>query len=71
VAAYCATGLPIIVAVTSVAVSAGEMSSANASLLVGAGAATVLLFPMAGTLLLGRAAHDDRPPRRRPDGSIA
>jgi Kef-type K+ transport system membrane component KefB len=69
VAAYCATGLPIIVAVTSVAVSAGEMSSANASLLVGAGAATVLLFPMTGTLLLGRSTHDARPSQRHTDGS--
>ena len=71
VAAYCATGLPIIVAVTSVAVTAGEMTGANASLLVGAGAATVLLFPMAGTLLLGRDAPDDGPRPRRSDGSAA
>jgi Kef-type K+ transport system membrane component KefB len=48
---YGSTGLPIIVAVTSVAVSAGQMSEANSSLLVAGGAVTVLLLPMAATLL--------------------
>jgi Kef-type K+ transport system membrane component KefB len=51
---YAATGLPIIVAVTAVAVKAGEMSDDNASLLIGAGAATVLLYPLAAVLVLGR-----------------
>ena len=41
VALYATTGLPLIVAVTGVAVDAGEMSSANASILVAAGAITV------------------------------
>ena len=41
-----ATGLPIIVAVTSVAVSGGQMSASSASLLVAGGAVTVLLLPM-------------------------
>ncbi len=50
-ALYGSTGLPIIVAVTSVAVSNGHMSQANASLLVAGGALTVLLLPMAATLL--------------------
>lgn len=51
VALYAATGLPIIVAVTSVAVSAGEMTPSTASLLVAGGAVTVLLLPMTATLL--------------------
>jgi len=51
IALYGSTGLPIIVAVTSVAVSAGQMSDANSSLLVAGGAVTVLLLPMAATLL--------------------
>jgi Kef-type K+ transport system membrane component KefB len=59
VASYAATGLPIIVAVTSVAVAAGEMTAENASLLVGAGAATVLVCPLLATLLLGRPAPQD------------
>jgi Kef-type K+ transport system membrane component KefB len=53
---FAATGLPIIVAVTSVAVSNGQMTATNASVLVAAGAVTVLLFPMTATLILA-----DRP----------
>ena len=51
VAAFAATGLPIIVAVTAVSVTAGHMTEQDASVLVAAGAATVLLLPMLGTLL--------------------
>ncbi len=52
---FAATGLPIIVAVTSTAVAAGQMSAANASVLVAGGAVTVLIMPLAATLLGGRA----------------
>ena len=38
-------------AVTSTAVSAGQMTSQNASVLVAGGAVTVLLMPLAATLL--------------------
>jgi len=48
---YGATGLPIIVAVTTTAVNAGQMTAANASLLVAGGAVTVLALPMTATLL--------------------
>lgn len=48
---YGATGLPIIVAVTAVAVAGGEMSTTNASVLVAGGAFTVLLFPMLATVI--------------------
>lgn len=41
IALYCTTALPIIVAVTSVAVSANAMSQETASVLVAAGAITV------------------------------
>lgn len=51
VALYGATGLPIIVAVTSVVVDRGEMSSTNASVLVAGGALTVLLFPLIASLV--------------------
>jgi Kef-type K+ transport system membrane component KefB len=61
VALFASTGLPIIVAVTSVAVAAGEMSADNASLLVAGGAATVLLCPLAATLVLGRAGREPAP----------
>lgn len=59
VALYASTGLPIIVAVTSAAVSAGQMSTTNASVLVAGGAVTVLACPLAATLLLGRQQQDE------------
>jgi Kef-type K+ transport system membrane component KefB len=43
---YIATALPIIVAVTSLQVDAGLMDSQEAAALVGAGALTVLVFPL-------------------------
>lgn len=46
VALYCTTALPIIVAVTSVAVKAGALSQATASVMVAAGAITVFLMPL-------------------------
>lgn len=48
---YAATGLPIIVAVTSVAVDRDLMSTADASLLVAAGAVTVLVCPLLARLV--------------------
>ncbi|MGB0100890.1 MAG: cation:proton antiporter [Nocardioides sp.] len=59
VAMFASTGLPIIVAVTSVAVTAGEMSATTASVLVAGGALTVLICPLVGQQLVGRA-HPDR-----------
>jgi Kef-type K+ transport system membrane component KefB len=50
-----ATALPIIVAVTSIEVDAGVMIPSNAAALVGAGALTVLLFPLIGNWLVARA----------------
>ncbi|MCF8530310.1 MAG: cation:proton antiporter [Candidatus Nanopelagicales bacterium] len=49
---YVATGLPIIVAVTSIEVASGAMSSSTAASLVGAGALTVLVFPLVGNFLV-------------------
>ena len=51
---YGATGLPIIVAVTELSVTTGVLPSWLASLLVVAGAMSVLLFPLLA-FLLGRA----------------
>jgi Kef-type K+ transport system membrane component KefB len=64
VALFAATGLPIIVAVTAVAVDAGEMSTENASLLIAGGAMTVLLCPMLATLLVART------PEREPSSKV-
>ncbi|WP_084721930.1 cation:proton antiporter [Rhodococcus marinonascens] len=50
-ALYAGTGLPVIVAVTGVAVSSGNMTTAHASALVAAGAITVLLFPLGASLI--------------------
>lgn len=61
VAIYCTTALPLIVAVTSVAVSAGAMEASVASVLVSAGALTVLIMPLVAQLIY-RAA-DTRPIR--------
>ncbi|CCY05317.1 putative uncharacterized protein [Eggerthella sp. CAG:1427] len=47
---YCTTALPLIVAVTTVAVNAGAMSSSLASILVSAGALTVLIMPFIASL---------------------
>lgn len=43
---YAATGLPIIVAVTQIAASSQLITAATASVMVSAGAVTVLLFPL-------------------------
>lgn len=51
VALYASTGLPIIVAVTSLAVDEDLMSRISASVLVAGGAFTVLLFPMLASIV--------------------
>lgn len=48
---YVATGLPIIVAVTTLEVQAGLMRPNNAAALVGAGALSVLVFPLLAAAL--------------------
>ena len=48
---YVATGLPIIIAVTTLEVANGTMSQTTAASLVGAGALTVLVFPTVARLL--------------------
>lgn len=50
VSLYCTTALPLIVAVTSLAVQGGTMHQTIASTLVAAGAVTVFLMPLLGGL---------------------
>ena len=50
VALYCTTALPIIVAVTSLAVKSGAMAQDTAGVLVAAGAITVFLMPLLASL---------------------
>lgn len=57
---FSATGLPIIVAVTGIGVTAGDLAPGTAAALVGAGMLSVLLFP-----LLGLGQH-----RKAPDGGV-
>jgi Kef-type K+ transport system membrane component KefB len=66
-ALFASTGLPIIVAVTTIAVRNDQMSQTNASVLVAGGALTVLICPLLGQRLL-RTTHpvqvtQDEPPR--------
>ncbi len=58
---YAATGLPLIVAITQIAVQAGVMRADNAAALVGAGLLTVIFFPMLARLLPERAAEHATP----------
>ena len=51
---YSATGLPIIVAVTSLAVNSGIMEAENASIFVSGGALTVAIFPFLASLVGGK-----------------
>lgn len=53
VALYCTTALPIIVAVTSLAVKNGSMDSQTASIMVTAGAVTVFLMPLLAQIVYG------------------
>lgn len=55
---YAATGLPIIVAVTQVAVDNGLMAAEISSVLVAAGAVTVLLFPLLAELVRAGTTTD-------------
>lgn len=50
VALHCTTALPLIVAVTSVAVNAGAITQDTASVLVAAGGITVFLMPLLGSI---------------------
>lgn len=59
VAAYCTMALPLVVAVTDVAVSDGAMSQTLASILVTAGAITVILIPVATSFV--RVAGEAHP----------
>ena len=58
-----ATGLPIIVAVSNIGVQQGDLTTATAAALVGAGMLTVLLFPLIGLAMHKRAPeHLDSEP---------
>lgn len=64
-----ATGLPIIVAVTSLEVTEGVMDPRNAAALVGAGALTVLFFPLIGQRLVARQLPEE-PIQERAENTV-
>ena len=51
VALYAATGLPIIVAVMTVAVDSGIVDAETGSIFIAGGALTVAIFPLLSTLV--------------------
>lgn len=53
---FSATGLPLIVAITSIGVAAHKMRTSTAAALVGAGMLSVVVFPIIGKFFLDRAS---------------
>jgi Kef-type K+ transport system membrane component KefB len=69
---YCATELPLVVAITTIAIDAGEMRASTAAGLVGAAMLSTLIFPfVAMALRQGATDQDnaDEPPS--PAGEVA
>ena len=69
-ALFSATGLPLIVVITTIGVSAGRMRPENAAALVGAGMLSVLIFPAIGLRKLRAVAEgqaDNDPGMTRQD----
>lgn len=57
---FVATGLPLLVAIASIEVAAGAMDPANAASLVGAGALSVIVFPLAADIIRRRGRSQAR-----------
>lgn len=62
-----ATGLPLIVVITSIGTSTGRMRPENAAALVGAGMLSVLIYPLIAFALLRRAGAPESPPEDEAD----
>ena len=69
---YSATELPLVVAITTIAIDDGDMKTSTAAGLVGAAMLSTLIFPFVGAALLKRAAaaRGDGAPGARPDPSL-
>jgi Kef-type K+ transport system membrane component KefB len=61
-----ATALPLIVAVTAIALDTNRIKPENAAALIGAGMLSVLIFPMAALALRRRTAESGRIPATQP-----
>jgi len=62
---YCATELPLVVAITTIAIDSGEMKASTAAGLVGAAMLSTLIFPFVGMALRKGAqaeGSEDEPP---------
>jgi len=61
---FCATELPLVVAITTIAVDAGKMRTSTSAGLVGAAMLSTLIFPFVGIALQKRAMAEqgDQPP---------
>jgi Kef-type K+ transport system membrane component KefB len=70
---YSATELPLVVAITTLAVDGGHMKSSTAAGLVGAAMLSTLIFPFIGLALRRRAEKEagENPPRAAPDPAPA
>jgi Kef-type K+ transport system membrane component KefB len=69
---YCATELPLVVAITTIAIDAGEMRPSTAAGLVGAAMLSTLIYPFVG-MALRKGAVDSEPDQEPPPaaGEIA
>ena len=56
---FCATELPLVVAITTIAVESGEMHSSTAAGLVGAAMLSTLIYPFVGMALRRRAQAEE------------
>jgi Kef-type K+ transport system membrane component KefB len=63
---FCATELPLVVAITTLAIDAGEMHSSTAAGLVGAAMLSTLIFPFVGMALRRSAEAEASPPAEAP-----
>jgi Kef-type K+ transport system membrane component KefB len=69
---YCATELPLVVAITTIAIDAGKMRASTAAGLVGAAMLSTLIFPFVGMALRkGAADADSAPEPPAPAGEVA
>jgi Kef-type K+ transport system membrane component KefB len=64
---YCATELPLVVAITTIAIDAGKMRASTAAGLVGAAMLSTLVFPFVA-MALRKDALDEEPDRPEPTG---
>jgi Kef-type K+ transport system membrane component KefB len=69
---YCATELPLVVAITTIAIDAGEMKTSTAAGLVGAAMLSTLIFPFVGMALRkGATDLDSAGEAPSPTGEVA